>query len=89
MIPEPHRTYVLELITSLGPAAEGFVLAGAPAMKFVLPGARATKDFDFVLDAILLCGQQPTIAAGLLELGYRPVEGARNFQFEKSIPKLS
>jgi hypothetical protein len=38
-IPEPQRTYVLELLTALGPAAEGFVLVGAQALKFVLPHA--------------------------------------------------
>lgn len=51
MIPEPQRTYLLELLTTLGETAGGFVLAGAQAMKFVLPRARATRDFDFVLDA--------------------------------------
>ncbi len=54
MIPEPQRTYVLELMTSLGRAAEGFILAGAQAMKFLLPQARATRDFDFVLDVVFI-----------------------------------
>jgi hypothetical protein len=36
MIPEPQRTYVLELLKALGPAANDFVVAGAQAMKFVL-----------------------------------------------------
>ena len=86
MIPQPQRTYVLELITTLGHAADDFVLAGAQAMKFVLPQARGTKDFDFVLDAIRLRMQETSIAAKLRELGYTPVEGAHNFQFQKSIP---
>jgi hypothetical protein len=33
MIPEPQRTYVLELIAALGSAANNFILAGAQAMK--------------------------------------------------------
>jgi hypothetical protein len=86
VIPEPQRTYVLELITALGPAAEGFVLAGAQAMKFMLAGARTTKDFDFVLDTIRLRAQQESIAVKLQDLGYASVEGSRNFQFQKSIP---
>ena len=85
MIPEPHRTYLLELMTSVGPAAEGFILAGAQAMKFSLPQARATRDFDFVLDVVFLRAQ-PVLAAKLQELGYAPVEGAHRFQFQKSIP---
>ncbi len=34
MIPEPQRTYVLELLAALGAAADDFVVAGAQAMKF-------------------------------------------------------
>ena len=34
MIPEPQRTYVLELLAALGPAAKDFVIAGAQAIKF-------------------------------------------------------
>lgn len=86
MIPEPQRTYILELLNALGEAAGGFVLAGAQAMKFVLPGARATRDFDFVLDAILLREQQPDLANTLRQLGYEPIQGAWNFQFQKPIP---
>jgi hypothetical protein len=86
MIPEPHRTHLLELMTAVGPAAEGFVLAGAQAMKFLLPQARATRDFDFVLDVVFMRKQQPALAGKLQELGYLPVEGAHRFQFQKSIP---
>jgi Nucleotidyl transferase AbiEii toxin, Type IV TA system len=86
VIPEPQRTYVLELLKALGPLAEDFVIAGAQAMKFVVKQARATKDIDFVLDAVKLRGEHVPIAKKLQELGYQVVEGARNFQFQKSIP---
>jgi len=86
MIPEPHRTYLLELMTSLGPAAEGFILAGAQAMKFLLPHARATRDFDFVLDVVFIREQQSALGGNLRNLGYVPIEGAHRFQFQKSIP---
>ena len=86
MIPEPQRTYVLELLHALGPAAEGFVVAGAQAMKFVLERARGTRDIDFVLDVVRLKGERISISAKLKELDYAVVEGARNFQFEKAIP---
>jgi len=36
VIPEPQRTYVLELLHALGPAANEFVVAGAQAMKFMV-----------------------------------------------------
>ena len=48
MIPAPQRSYILELLNALGPAADEFVVAGAQAMKFMLERARATKDIDFV-----------------------------------------
>lgn len=86
MIPEPQRTYILELLNALGPAADEFVVAGAQAMKFMLERARATKDIDFVLDVVKLRGGGVSVGAKLAELGYRVVEGARNFQFEKPIP---
>jgi nucleotidyltransferase AbiEii toxin of type IV toxin-antitoxin system len=86
VIPEPQRTYVLELLKALGPAADDFVVAGAQAMKFVLEKARATKDIDFVLDVVGLRGEKVCIDARLKELGYKVVEGSRNFQFEKPIP---
>jgi hypothetical protein len=35
MIPEPQRTYVLELLKALGPAGDEFVVAGAQAMKLL------------------------------------------------------
>ena len=54
MIPEPQKTYLLELLAALGPAAGDFVLVGGQALKFVLAEARATRDFDFLLDAISL-----------------------------------
>jgi hypothetical protein len=86
MISEPQRAYVLELLNALGPAGDSFVLAGAQALKFAIPHARATRDFDFILDVIGL--QQPDIhVAKVLEsLGYVPDPKARNFHFEKPIP---
>ena len=86
MIPEPQLTYVLELLGALGPAANEFVIAGAQAMKFTVAGARATKDIDFILDVIGLRDEPLRLADVLKQLGYAPVERARNFQFEKSIP---
>lgn len=86
MIPEPQKTYVLELLNALGAAADEFVVAGAQAMKFMLKRARATKDIDFVLDVVKLKGEKVSVAAKLRELGYSVVEGARNFQFQKPIP---
>lgn len=86
MIPEPQLTYLLELLNALGPAADDFVIAGAQAMKFVLERARATRDFDFVLDVVGLRGENHSVGAKLRELGYEVVEGSRNFQFEKPIP---
>ena len=40
VIPEPQKTYVLELLQALGPAADEFVVAGAQAMKFMVDRAR-------------------------------------------------
>jgi hypothetical protein len=37
MIPEPQRTYVLELWLELGPAVASFVLVGGQALKFAVP----------------------------------------------------
>ena len=86
MIPEPQKTYVLELLHALGPAAGEFVVAGAQAMKFMVQGARATKDIDFVLDVVKLRGEPLWLADRLKELGYAVVNRSRNFQFEKPIP---
>ena len=86
MIPEPQRTYLLELLAALGPAAKDFVVAGAQAIKFALPEARGTKDFDFLLNVLALRTTHAPLADILRQLGYAPAEGARNFQFEKPIP---
>lgn len=86
MIPEPQRTYVLELLQALGPIANDFVVAGAQAMKFMLRQARATKDIDFVLDAVALRGQKESVAQTLQKLGYSVVPSSQNFQFQKAIP---
>jgi len=86
VIPEPQRTYLLELMAALGSAANDFILAGAQAMKFTVAGARGTKDVDFLLDVIALRDEPLQLGTILNRLGYAPVEGARNFQFEKPIP---
>ena len=86
MIPEPQRTYVLELFQALGPAADDFVVAGAQAMKFMVVRARATKDIDFILDVVRLRGEPVALGTQLRQLGYVVVDGSRNFQFEKRIP---
>ena len=87
MIPEPQRTYLLELLTALGPAAGDFVLAGAQSMKFAMSSARATRDFDFLLDAVHLRERHAAVRETLGALGYRVVPESRNFQFEKQIPE--
>jgi hypothetical protein len=86
VIPEPHRSYLLELIRALGPAAEHFVLAGAQAMKFMLRRPRATGDFDFALDIVALRSLDVPVAEVLSSLRYEVVRGAENFQFQKPIP---
>ncbi len=86
MIPEPQKTYVLELLHALGPVGHDFVVAGAQAMKFVVEQARATKDIDFVLDVVKLRGEPISLRTLLERLGYAVVDGSRNFQFEKRIP---
>lgn len=86
MIPEPQRTYVLELLAALGQAAGEFVVAGVQAIKFVVKDARGTKDVDFILDVIALRAEPLQLNAVLKQLGYTAVAGARNFQFEKPIP---
>jgi hypothetical protein len=86
MIPEPQRTYVLELWAELGCASADFVLVGGQAMKFAVSNARATKDFDFVLDIIALRQNPGAVGAALDRLGYTVVPESRNFQFEKPIP---
>jgi hypothetical protein len=84
VIPEPQRTYVLELFQALGPADDDFVVAGAQAMKFMVERARATKDIDFILDVVSLRGEPVALGDQLRQLGYVVVDGSRNFQFEKS-----
>jgi hypothetical protein len=86
LIPEPHRTYLLELLHALGPASDDFVVAGAQAMKFMVARARATKDIDFLLDVLRLRAEPLELSDQLQRLGYGVVEGSRNFQFEKPIP---
>lgn len=85
VIPEPQKTYVLELFEALGDTGDGFVIAGAQAMKFYVQGARGTKDIDFVLDAIKLRGEPVSLHDTLERLGYAAVPESRNFQFQKQI----
>ena len=70
MIPEPQRTYLLELLHALGPAASDFVVAGAQAMRFMMDQARATKDIDFVLDVVKLRTEPLALGLRLADLGY-------------------
>jgi hypothetical protein len=86
MIPEPQRTYVLELLAALGSAADDFVVAGAQAMKFSVEKARGTKDVDFILNVIALRKEPLQLAKVFESLGYTPVPESRNFQFVKPIP---
>jgi hypothetical protein len=86
VIPEPQRTYLLELLTALGPAAEGLVLVGGHALRFMVTRPRATRDFDFVLDVAYLRRCSTSLPSVLASLGYVAAENARNFQFEKTIP---
>jgi len=86
VIPEPQRTYLLELLAALGPAADNFVIAGAQAIKFAVKDARGTKDVDFVLNVIALRAESVQLDTVLKRLGYTAIAGARNFQFEKPIP---
>jgi hypothetical protein len=86
VIPEPQRTYLLELLHALGPAADDFVVAGAQAMKFVVDNARGTKDVDFLLNVLALRKEPIQLAPVFEKLGYAPVPESRNFQFEKAIP---
>lgn len=86
MIPEPQRTYLLELLTALGAAAEGMILVGGHALRFMVARPRATRDFDFLLDVAYLRDCSTSLASVLASLGYSVAENARNFQFEKPIP---
>lgn len=86
MIPEPQRTYLLELFAALGPAVDDFVVAGAQAMKFTVQKARGTKDVDFILNVLALRKEIIPLAKLLKDLGYTPVPESRNFQFVKPIP---
>lgn len=86
MIPEPQRAYLLELVTALGPAAEGLVLVGGHALRFMVTRPRPTRDFDFVLNVTYLRDCSTLLGSVLASLGYAVADNARNFQFEKSIP---
>ena len=85
MIREPQRTYLLELLTALGRAADGLVLVGGHALRFMVARPRETRDFDFVLDVAYLRNCDTSIATVLAALDYEVAKNARNFQFEKPI----
>lgn len=70
MIPEPQRTYLLELLDAVGPAAEDFVVAGAQTLRFAVQGARGTKDIDFLLNVLALRNDRVQLAKTLESLGY-------------------
>lgn len=89
VIPEPQKTYVLELFEALGATGNGFVIAGAQAMKFYVQQSRATRDIDFILDAIRLRHEAASLHDTLKRLGYAAVPESRNFQFQKEIPGSS
>jgi len=55
-------------------------------MRFSVPNARRTRDFDFVLDVVALREVDTPLLEILGALGYQPVEGAQRFQFTKNIP---
>jgi hypothetical protein len=78
VIPEPQRTYLLELLHALGPAADDFVVAGAQAMKFVVDNARGTKDVDFLLNVLAL-ERAGTTRAHLREARVRARPGIPQF----------
>jgi hypothetical protein len=65
VIPEPQRTYLLELLAALGPAVDDFVIAGAQAIKFAVKDARGTKDVDFILNVIALRAESLQLDAQL------------------------
>jgi len=86
VIPEPQKTYLLELLAALGRAANDFVVVGGQALKFHVSGSRATRDFDFILNVESLRDQPLRLIRVIEELGYSVVESSQNFQFEKPIP---
>jgi hypothetical protein len=86
VIPEPQQTFLLELLSALGPAAEGLVLVGGHALRFMVARPRPTRDFDFLLDVTYLRHCATSIRSVLDSLGYSVLEKSKNFQFQKTIP---
>jgi len=86
IIKEPQLSYLLELFTELGSAADNFVLVGAQAMRFMVEKPRYTRDFDFVLNVIPLRQMTPSISDVFKRLGYEAIPEAQLFQFAKPIP---
>jgi len=86
MINEPQLTYLLELLNALGEMSDNFVLAGARAIGFNVNQARHTKDFDFILNVVVLSKSSASISKILSNLGYKHDEASKYFQFTKIIP---
>ena len=86
MIPEPQRTYVLELLAALGPAAKDFVIAGAQAIKFTVKDARGTKDVDFILNVIALRAEPLQLEAVLKRLSYTAIAGREISNLKRPSP---
>lgn len=86
MIEQPQLSYFIEFISSLGDAAENFVLVGAQAMRFWQENVRYTKDTDLVLGVHKLAKSNIKIADVLKNLNYQVVAEAQRFQFLKDIP---
>ena len=59
---------------------------GGQALKFAVPEARATKDFNFVLDVASIREAALPVGRVLEALNYTVVAESRNFQFQKPIP---
>lgn len=56
MIPEPQRTYVLELLSALGLAAVDFVVAGGSGLQVL--GARGARKQVIPISVTSWCGQR-------------------------------
>ncbi len=86
MIPEPRRTYVLELLQALGPIAGRLCRGWGTGDEVHAATSSCNQDIDFVLDAVSLRVEKESVAQTLQKLGYSVVPGSQNFQFQKAIP---
>ncbi|MFH1226983.1 MAG: nucleotidyl transferase AbiEii/AbiGii toxin family protein [Planctomycetota bacterium] len=85
IITQPQLGHLLELIGELGAVADNLVLVGGQAARLLNITARATKDFDFVLNVVALREITQPISDTLTKLGYQVVEKSKMFQFYKQI----